>query len=46
MNLSPNWDLATAVRFTNNELGYRGLFSIEVDPPLIRGVYDTILANL
>jgi hypothetical protein len=46
MKLSPNWDLATAVRFTNNELGYKGLYSIEVNPPLIRGVYDTILANI
>jgi hypothetical protein len=46
MKLSPNWDLATAVRFTNNELGYKGLYSIEVNPPLIRGVYNTILANI
>jgi len=46
MKLSPHWDLATAVRFTNNELGYKGLYSIEVNPPLIRGVYDTILASL
>jgi hypothetical protein len=46
MKLSPNWDLATAVRFTNGELGYKGLYSIEVNPPLIRGVYDTILANI
>ena len=46
MKLSPNWDLATLVRFTNNELGYKGLYSIEVNPPLIRGVYETILANI
>ena len=46
MKLSPNWDLATVVRFTNNELGYKGLYSIEVNPPLIRGVYNTILANI
>jgi sugar phosphate isomerase/epimerase len=46
MKLSPNWDLAALVRFTNNELGYKGLYSIEVSPPLIRGVYDTILANI
>ena len=46
MKLSPDWDLATAVRYTNNELGYKGLYSIEVNPPLIRGVYDTILANI
>jgi hypothetical protein len=43
---SPNWDLAAAIRFTNNELGYKGLYSIEVAPPRIREVYDTILANI
>jgi hypothetical protein len=46
MKLSPNWDLGTAVRYTNHDLGYKGLYSIEVDPTLIRGVYDTILANI
>jgi sugar phosphate isomerase/epimerase len=43
---SPNWDLGTAIRFTNNELGYKGLYSIEVDPPLVREVYEAILANI
>lgn len=46
IKLSPNWDLATVIRFTNSELGYKGLYSIEVRPTLIRGVYDTILANI
>jgi hypothetical protein len=46
MKLSPDWDLASAVRYTNNELSYKGLYSIEVNPPLIRGVYDTILASI
>ncbi|MEO7189540.1 MAG: TIM barrel protein [Vicinamibacterales bacterium] len=46
MKVSPNWDLPTAIRFTNNELGYKGLYSIEVNPPLIRGVYTTILENI
>ena len=46
MKVSPNWDLATAVKYTNNELGYKGLYSIEVPPAQIRGVYDTILANI
>jgi len=46
VKVSPNWDLATAIRYLNNDLAYRGLYSIEVNPPLIRGVYDTILANL
>jgi hypothetical protein len=43
---SPNWDLAAAIRFTNNELGYKGLYSIEVNPARIREVYETILANI
>lgn len=43
---SPNWDLGTAIQFTNSELGYKGLYSIEVNPPQIREVYDTILANI
>jgi hypothetical protein len=30
----------------NNDLAYQGLYSIEVNPSLIRGVYDTILANI
>jgi hypothetical protein len=46
IKVSPNWDLATAVRYANNDLGYEGLYSIEVNPSLIRGVYDTILANI
>ena len=46
IKVSPAWDLATAIRFTNNELGYQGLYSIEVEPSLIRGVYDTILASI
>ena len=41
---SPNWDPGTAIRYTNRELGYKGLYSIEVSPPRIRAVYDTILA--
>lgn len=46
IKVSPNWDLATAIRFTNNDLGYKGLYSIEVDPPLIGGVLSTILASI
>ena len=46
IKLSPNWDLATAIRYTNNELGYEGLYSIEVSQSQIRGVYETILANI
>ena len=46
IKVSPNWDLATAIRYTNNDLGYKGLYSIEVSPPLIRSVYETILASI
>jgi sugar phosphate isomerase/epimerase len=43
---SPNWDIGTAVRFTEG-LGYKGLYSIEVSThPAVRIVYNTILANL
>lgn len=30
---SPNWDLPTALKYVNNELGYKGLFSIEANTP-------------
>lgn len=46
IKVSPNWDLATAIRYTNSELGYKGLYSLEVDPSAIRGVMDTIVANI
>jgi Xylose isomerase-like TIM barrel len=44
---SPNWDIGTAIRFTNATLGYKGLYSIEVSThPAVRIVYNTILANI
>lgn len=46
IKVSPNWDLGTAIRFTNSELGYKGLYSLEVDPARIRDVMDTILASI
>lgn len=46
IKLSPNWDLGTAIRYTNSELGYKGLYSIEVNQTQIRSVYETILANI
>ena len=46
IKVSPNWDLATAIRFTNSDLGYKGLYSLEVDPSQIRSVMDTILASI
>jgi hypothetical protein len=43
---SPNWDIGTAVRYTES-LGYKGLYSIEVNGhPAVRIVYNAILANL
>ena len=43
---SPNWDIGTAIRFTEG-LGYKGLYSIEVGRHEgIRIVYNTILANI
>ncbi len=46
IKVSPNWDLGTAIRFTNNELGYKGLYSIEVNTQRLREVYQTILDNI
>jgi hypothetical protein len=44
---NPNWDIGTAIRYTNNTLGYKGLYSIEVNThPAVRIVYNTILANI
>jgi len=43
---SPNWDIGQAIKFTES-LGYKGLYSIEVNPePAIAIVYNTIVANL
>jgi hypothetical protein len=43
---SPYWDIGQAIRYTES-LGYKGLYSIEVNPePAIRIVYNTIIANL
>jgi hypothetical protein len=46
IKVSPNWDLATAIRFTNSDPGYKGLYSLEADPSQIRSVMDTILASI
>jgi hypothetical protein len=43
---SPFWDIGQAIRYSES-LGYKGLYSIEVNPePAIRIVYNTIVANL
>jgi hypothetical protein len=46
IKLSPNWDLATAIKYTV-QIGYTGLYSIELNGhEATRGVYNTILANI
>jgi hypothetical protein len=43
---SPNWDIGLAIKYTES-LGYKGLYSIEVNPDAAIGiVYNTIIANL
>ena len=43
---SPYWDIGLAIKYTES-LGYKGLYSIEVNPEAAIGiVYNTILANL
>jgi hypothetical protein len=43
---SPNWDLATFVKFYEG-IGYKGLYTIEVTGhERIRPVYTTILENM
>jgi hypothetical protein len=43
---SPYWDIGLAVKYAES-LGYKGLYSIEVNPDAAIGiVYNTILANL
>jgi hypothetical protein len=43
-----NWDLATAIRFLENELGYKGLYTIESSNAHdgTREIYDVIIATL
>ncbi len=44
---SANWDLPTALKYVNNDLGYKGLFSIELrGHEATRRVYDTILESV
>ena len=46
IKLSPNWDLATAVKFIESQ-NYKGLYTIELNGhKAVRGAYDTILANI
>jgi sugar phosphate isomerase/epimerase len=44
---NPNWDMGAAIRYMNGPLGYKGLYSIEVNThPAVRIVYNAILANI
>ena len=45
IQVSPNWDLGTAIWFTNGELGIRG-YSLEADRSRIRYVVETIVASI
>jgi hypothetical protein len=44
---SPNWDIGAAVRFAE-DLGYRGLYSLETPPnhAAVRQTYAIVVANV
>ena len=44
----PRWDLATAMRFLEGELGYKGLYTIEAGNSHegTRPIYDVVIATL
>ena len=46
--VNPRWDLATAMRFLENELGYKGLYTIEASNGHegTRAIYDVVVATL
>jgi hypothetical protein len=45
--VSQVWDLATCVKFLQNELGYKGLYTIEVNGHEgTKRIYDIVLANI
>ena len=45
--LNANWDLATVIRYLENDLGYRGLYTIEVSTGHegTRSIYDVVVAT-
>jgi hypothetical protein len=46
--VNPRWDLATAIRFLEGELGYKGLYTIESSNAHegTREIYDVVVATL
>jgi len=46
--VNARWDLATAMRFLENELGYKGLYTIEASNGHegTRAIYDVVVATL
>jgi hypothetical protein len=46
--VNPRWDLATAMRFLEGELGYKGLYTIEASNGHegTRAIYDVVVATL
>ena len=46
--VNPRWDLATAMRYLEGELGYKGLYTIEAGNSHegTRPIYDVVVATL
>jgi hypothetical protein len=46
--VSPRWDLATAIKFLENDLGYKGLYNIEASNGHegTKEIYDVVVATL
>jgi hypothetical protein len=46
--VNPRWDLATAIKFLENELGYKGLYTIESSNAHegTKEIYDVVVATL
>jgi hypothetical protein len=46
--VNTNWDLATAIRFLEKELGYKGLYTIEANGGHegTQPIYDVVVATL
>ena len=46
--VNPRWDLATAIKFLENDLGYKGLYTIESVNAHegTKEIYDVVVATL
>jgi hypothetical protein len=46
--VNPRWDLATAIKFLEHDLGYKGLYTIEASNGHegTRQIYDVVVATL